>query len=202
MPTEPKTYRRLTRNAAGVGTYSSLWLASDHLLIVASTGYSETYARIMLSDIKAFFLTPTGRQLWWGLGWGLIAAISGIRLLFLLGYGEPPIGSGIFFAVSALALILNWRWGGGCRVHVMTGVQNTVLPSLIRLKKTRAVLAELQPLIMAAQANRVIAPAEPVAAAAPNAPIATAPTTPGEPPPTTQPSEPVAPAPSEPSLPS
>lgn len=191
MSTEQTTYTRLTRNAAGVGTYSSLWLASDHLLIVSSTGYSETYARIMLSDIKAFFLTPTGRRLWWGIGWGLIAAISGIRLLILLGYRELPVGSGIFFAVSAVALILNWRWGGGCRVHVMTGVQNTVLPALIRLRKTRAVLAQLQPLIMAAQASRIVAPAEPVPATPAAEPVAPAP-----------PPEPAAPPPSEPTLPS
>jgi hypothetical protein len=153
MPAATKIYTRLTRNAAGVASYSSLWVASDHLLIVSSTGYNETYARIMFSDIKAFIITPTGRRLWWGLPWALIAAISGLRMLMLLGYGEAPTGSGIFFAVSAVALTLNWVWGQGCRVHVMTGVQNTVLPSLIRIKKTRAVLAGLQSRIVAAQAT-------------------------------------------------
>lgn len=166
MAAEPKIYTRLTRNAGGLGTYSSLWRGSDHLLIVTSTGYSESYARIMFSDIKAFFITPTGRRLWWGLAWGLIAAIAGIRVLISIGYREPPIISGIFLVLSALALGLNSWWGGGCRVHVMTGVQNTVLPSLVRTRKTRAVLAELQPLIMAAQADRVASRVEPVASAA------------------------------------
>lgn len=164
MASQSKVYARLTRNTAGLASYSSVWLASDHLLIVSSTGYSETYARIMLSDIKAFFVTPTGRRLWWGLVWGVIAGVSGVRVLMTFGYGGFPIASGIIFVLSAAASALNWTWGGGCRVQVMTGVQNTVLPALVRRKKTRAVLARLQPLIVAAQADRVAPRSEHVAA--------------------------------------
>lgn len=167
MAAGPKIYTRLTRNAAGLATYSSLWRASDHLMVVASTGYSETYARIMFRDIKAFIVTPTERRLWWGLVWGLFAAIFGIRVVMLIAYGDPPIGSAVFLGLSALALSLNWAWGRGCRVHVMTGVQTTALPALVRIKKTRAVLAQLQPLIAAAQADRMATHVEPAGATTP-----------------------------------
>lgn len=183
MQTEPSPYTRLTRNTAGVSTYSSLWLGHDHLLVVTSTGFSETYSRIMLSDIKALFVTATSRHLWWGAPWAVIALVSAIRAIMVFVGHDVPVFSGFFLVVSAGALALNVAWGAGCRVHVMTGVQNTVLPSLVRIKKTRAVLEQLQPLIIAAQANRAVAaagqtPPPPSVSAAPLPPETTSPAQP------------------------
>lgn len=191
MAAKPKLYTRLTRSVAGLASYSSLWLGGDHLLLVSSTGYSETYARIMLSDIQALFIIPTGRRLWWGITWGVLAGICGIRVGVSLGYGMRPVGSAIFLAVALIALALNWLWGAGCRVLVLTGVQNTKLPSLTRRRKTRAVLARLQPLIAAAQADR---PAAAVASvpASEATPAVPAPQPAGEPASTIPPTPPAA----------
>ena len=190
MARPPKAYTRLTRNAGGVGVYTSLWLGSDHLMIVTSTGYTDNYARLQFSDIKAIFLTPTNRRSWWALWWGVPACIGGVALLVALVSGETPVFSAIFFAIGAIGLGWNYYLGAGCRAYVVTGVQTAKLSPLVRLKKTHRVLARLQPLIAAAQAHLVRPPAEP-ASASPAMPA-------GEPPVVALPPIPEAPAAPEP----
>lgn len=180
MAKTPKLYTRLTRNAAGLGSYSSLWLGPDHLLIVRSTGYHETYSRIQLRDIKGIFVltgsrrVAGGRRVFWGLLWGIIAAISGFVMVASFVQRVTPIFSVIFFVLGTGALIWNQLLGAGCRAYVVTGVQTAVLPSLVRIKKTRRVLDRIEPLIAAAQADLVTAP---------TAPSAPAPLNPAPPPP-------------------
>lgn len=165
MATSGPTYQRLTRNTAGVGMYASLWLADDHVMVVRSSGYHESYARLQLSDMKAVFLTKTDRRLWWGIFWGVIAGWSGIVLFITLQRGETPIASAIIFGTGLTAFLWNHFLGEGCRAFVLTGVQTAELPSLVRMKKGRQVLARLQPLILQAQAELMRPPAVPVAVA-------------------------------------
>ena len=174
MASAAKIYTRLTRGSAGVGTYASLWLAADHLMLVRSTGYSENYARLDLRDLKGIFLTQTDRRLWWGIGWGVVAAWSGVVLALTLVNRQTPIFSAIFFVIGAGAFVWNHLLGAGCRAYVLTGVQTAELPALGRMKKARRVVAQLQPLIAAAPADLVVVPppvvvtaAEPAASAAP-----------------------------------
>jgi hypothetical protein len=161
MADQPKKlYTRLTRNASGLAMVSSLWLASDHLLLVRSTGYTENYSRLLLRDIKGFFTTKTERRLWWGLWWGVIALLSGIPMAVTLSRGEAPIASGIFFGLAAAMLVWNHLLGPGCRIYVVTGVQTLPVPSLVRVKKATVVLDRLQPLIEAAQTGLEMGPPE------------------------------------------
>lgn len=155
MANPAKIYTRLTRNAAGFGSYSSLWLAADHLMIVKSTGYTENYSRLQLSDLKAIFLTATDRRMWWSICWGLIAMPGFIGVVFTFTNKQTPLFSAIAALVGTVGLIWNTLLGPGCRAHVMTGVQLAELPALIRLKKARRVLAQLQPLVEQAQAHLV-----------------------------------------------
>jgi hypothetical protein len=155
-------YTRLTRNAAGVGSYSSLWLAADHLLIVTSSGYSEDYARVQLRDIKAFFIVESSRRLWWGMVWGVLAFLGAVLLVnAIIGQGNLILW-GIFAALLLGANAWNMLLGPGCTAHIMTGVQTARLPALVRLKKTQRVLGRLQPLIEAAQADFATAAFAPV----------------------------------------
>jgi hypothetical protein len=188
-----KLYRRLTRNATRLGNYVSLWLAPDHLMIVRSTGYNENYARLQLADLKGIFLTGTGRRMWWGIFWGIIGGWAGIVLAITLVNRETPIFSAFFFALGAGGFLWNHLLGPGCRAYVLTGVQTAELPSLVRFKKARRILAQLEPLVAAAQADLVVAvppvPTVPVAegsAGARGAEAASiAQAIPPEPPPTT-----------------
>lgn len=163
---KPRTYTRLTRRAASVASYQSLWLAADHLLIVTSTGYTESYQRLRLRDIKGFFVIDSDRRLYWGLPWGVTAVFSGVAMAIALSQEQTPIVSPIFLGLSLVALLWNHLLGPGCRAYVVTGVQTAPLPSLVRHGKTRKVLARLEPLIVAAQADLV---SSPVAAGTPAA---------------------------------
>ena len=155
MAKAPKEYRRLTRNAAGLGSYASLWLGADHLVIVRSSGYHENYARLLLSDLKGIFLTVTHRRMWWGIFWGVMAGWSALVLIAALVARGTPVFSVFFLAMGSIGLVWNHLASEGCRAYVLTGVQTAELPSLIRMKQARRVLGELRPAVVAAQAGLV-----------------------------------------------
>lgn len=147
----PKSpYRKLTRMSRGIGLMTQLWLGPDHLLQVQSTGYTETYQRFYLRDIQALQVVHGDRRLYYGLtfaGIGLIAS-----LIALAAEGEWPVFA-IIWGVLLPLLLWNHLLGPGCRVVIITAVQQERIPSLSRLPKTRRVLAELKPLIEAAQSD-------------------------------------------------
>ncbi|MEY2881813.1 MAG: hypothetical protein RLZZ15_4193 [Verrucomicrobiota bacterium] len=161
MARQPKLYTRLTRNASGLGVMTSLWLGPDHLMIVRSTGYTENYSRVMLRDIKGHFLTRNDRRTWFAATWAVVAGIAGIVFVVALVNRETPIGSPIFLALGVVGLVWNHLLGPGAKLFVVTGVQTLPVPSLVRLKQARRVLAKLHPLIAAAQADLVAAPPAP-----------------------------------------
>lgn len=158
MATAPKPYSRLTRNASGIGSYASLWLGDDHLMIVTSTGYSERYARLQFRDIKGFFVTASERRYIWGAVWGIVTAIWVTVVIVQLVNRNTPVFSAIFLGLSAIMVVWNHVLGPGCHLFAVTGVQTVQLPSVVRLKKARRLLGRVQPLIEAAQADLVVAP--------------------------------------------
>jgi hypothetical protein len=160
MPKTPRIYEQLTRPATSVGSYRTLWFANDHLLLVNSTGYSEDYRRIQFSDIKGFFVIPSDRRLLWYVPWIIVALFSGVFLINTLSSSHKPYFSGAIFAVSLVFIAWNYLLGPTCLAYVVTGVQTAQLPSLVRRRKARKVLARLQPLVAALQAD--ITPPPPV----------------------------------------
>jgi hypothetical protein len=157
-----KVYRRLTRATPSIASYNSLWLGPDHLLILSSTGYNETYRRIQFSNIQAIFTLESERRSSWALVWGVVSGICALVLVASLITGRTPVFSAVFTAVGLIALLWNHLLGPGCHVHVITNVQTLRLPSLVRKKRARRVLGTLAPLIEAAQRD-LLPPATPVA---------------------------------------
>ena len=131
-------------------------MAADHLLVVTSTGYTEEYRQFQLRDIKGFFMLPSDRRLYWNLPWGIVALFSFMALLFTLTSGGTPRTSAIVLGVSLVVLAWNYLLGPTCRTFVVTGVQTAPLPALKRRRKTLKVLARLEPMIRAAQADLVV----------------------------------------------
>jgi len=72
-------------------------------------------------------------------------------------------------------LIWNHLLGTGCKVVVVSAVQQAVFSSLCRLPKTRRVLDELKPLIEAAQVEHLAVPVAPADAGATPVPPSFAP---------------------------
>lgn len=159
-------YKRLTRPGAGGGSAAffsrgSLWLGQDHLLSVVSSGFTESYKRFYFRDIQAFVVQKTRTFQVLNIIIVILALIVLIFLLSFLSAAAPSpwtyrlivlgIVAGLFGAFLALNLIA----GQTCRTFLRTAVQIEELPSLTRVKKTRRALAELHPLIVAAQGGEL-----------------------------------------------
>ena len=146
----PIVYRKLTRMHRGLGLMSQLWLAEDHLLHVTSTGYTENYRRCYLRDIQSILIVHTARRTYNAAMLALLvigaAAIMSMAGSGLTGYLILSVILGVFF-------LWNHLLGAGCRVVVVTAVQQEKISAFCRLPKTRRIIAELKPLIEAAQAD-------------------------------------------------
>lgn len=152
-----RSYQKLTRAQAGLGRYSSLWLGADHILLVQSTGYREEYQRIQLGDIQAILVSVSDRRQNWAIAWGVVGVIALLPLVVALFQYETPIFSAIFLGIAVVVFLINHLLGPTCRVSVVTRVQTTRFP-LVRRRKADKVLARLQPLIEAAQADLLTSP--------------------------------------------
>jgi hypothetical protein len=156
-------YRRLTRarrrQAGFVAlTYSrsSLWLGNDHLLVIDSNGYSETYKRFYFQDIQALTIRLTRRRLIWNwvLAPLLVFCLAGWSRDLLVGSHNSLLdwmSAVVFTFIVAVPLLLNNLFGPTCVCTLRTSVQTEDLPSLCRLPKTRRILNCLRPLIAQAQ---------------------------------------------------
>lgn len=146
-PTPTVKYQKLP----GTGlTGSRLYLGPDHLLQVTSNGFTESYQRFYLQDIQSivYHHTLVGRF--------LNGALGGLALFFLLlaaGINEDAgwIGFGIIVGFFLGLLLVNVVLGPTCACYITTAVQTRKLSSLSRVKRARAVIARLRPLIAAAQ---------------------------------------------------
>lgn len=161
MPRKPRLYQRLTRPRTGLGTYSSLWMAADHLLEVTSSGVHESYARFYFRDIRGFFTRKTRVYTHANLIAGCIALIGG--LVVGQGFYRPSTtgsGEGIILGIlllvpAGLVLIVNLVRGPSCKVTVVTGLQQPVVRSLSRRRKLAKVMRRIEPLIREAQRDMV-----------------------------------------------
>lgn len=158
-------YQKLTRPRAGLASYSSLWLAPDHMMLARSTGFTEQYHRFQLSDIHAFLITPSNRRQNWTIGWVVVSLLALVPLIIALRQQETPVISGILLLVCLSALLINQLLGPTCNVSVVTRVHTAKLP-LSRRRTADKVLARLEPLIAAAQTDLLIG-AEPVSTTPP-----------------------------------
>ncbi len=146
-----KEYQRLTRTAVRgfVGiTRASLWLGSDHVLCVDTTGYSETYKRFYFRDIQAITVRGAAvRNVW-----TMVLAVT-VFLLVIIGLANDSPGKEVCLSLAGLALlalIINVMRGPTCSCQIRTAVQIEPLP-ISRVRVARKVLDRLRPLIASAQ---------------------------------------------------
>jgi hypothetical protein len=151
----PPVYRKLTRMSRGVGTMTQLWLGADHLLQVQSTGYTETYRRFYLRDIQTMLIVHTARRTYIAI---TLAVLLLIAVIIVVSADGGAAGAGIAAGIFLPFFLWNHLLGPGCRVVAVTAVQQENVPSLCRLPKTRRILANLRPLIEAAQGDLGSAP--------------------------------------------
>ncbi len=161
-------YRKLPGRALAFSGIGRLWLADDHLLEVESLLFHERYRRFFLKDIAAIVIRRTKVRLYWNLAHGILGLVGGAVCGALLYFGNQDtrmfmyIFAGMiapFAFVFLLLFLINSLLGPTCRCHLQTtssGWHPLAAPS--RLRKARRVLAQLAPLIEAAQSARISAP--------------------------------------------
>jgi hypothetical protein len=150
MAAAEEKYRRLPGRRHGLVSGSSLWMGSDHILLVKSAWFREEYKRFYLRDIQAIVVAPCARF-----------QISMPMLVFALVW----LISGFFMRFWPAALVIGWIAGtlamaaawlaislvASCRCRLYTAVSKDDLPSLYRTWTTRRFLRRLQPLIAQVQ---------------------------------------------------
>jgi len=147
-----RPYTRLTPTRRLLGGFASLWLGPDHLLQVHSTGYTESYSRIYLREIKGFFVTDSDRKNYIALAWGLFDLVV---LVIVIAWSKSALASAITAAILAVPLVWNQLLGPGCRFYIVTGVQTAPIEAVVRWPRARKFLARIEPVVAAAQADLV-----------------------------------------------
>ena len=149
MAGPPKPYQRLPGTGNSAFEYVNLYQASDHLLQVSASGFTESYRRFYFRDIQSMVVRKSTHGKVWNAVW---ASIFG--LLAAIAFGSGGAAGAVCGAVAGiflLALAFNIARGPTCVCQVRTAVQTRTLPSLNRLRRASKVIARLKPIIEAAQ---------------------------------------------------
>ena len=165
MTSPAPAYRKLPGRGLAFAGLARLWLAEDHLLEVESLLIHERYRRFFLPDIAVLVVQRTKVRLVWNIVHGVLgfggAALAGglwwwgtfmkdesqrVLLLVLAGMIAP------FAVIFIVLFIINTLLGPTCRIHLQTtsaGWHPLAAPT--RLRPARRLLAQLTPVIEAAQ---------------------------------------------------
>jgi hypothetical protein len=150
MPaTESIPYRRLPGTGSGAFEQIRLYQGPDHLLLVTSSGYYESYKRFYFRDIQAITVRASARGKVWNGLWGSLAVLA--TIIAVQSSDATFVVWSILAGVFFLLLALNVGKGPTCVCRIQTAVQTRPLPSLNRLRRARKAIAQLRPLIEAAQ---------------------------------------------------
>jgi len=141
-----ENYRRLPGRRRGVVLSASMWMGSDHLLLVKSAWFREEYKRFYLRDIQAIVVAPCAR--FHVSRPVLICAL--LWLLPLVSVAFWPPGLGVVWGVATLAMVATWiatSAASSCRCRLYTAVSRDDLPSLYRTWTARKFLNQVKPSI-------------------------------------------------------
>jgi len=141
-PAEEK-YRRLPGRRRGLISGASLWMGSDHILLVKSAWFREEYKRFYLRDIQAIVVAPGARfyvsapMLAFAAAWLISASF--------LSFWPPSVAIGWMAATGVwIAAWLAVSFAGGCRCRLYTAVSRDELPSLFRTWTARRFLRQVE----------------------------------------------------------
>jgi len=150
MPAVEEKYRRLPGRRRGLGSSASLWMGSDHILLVKSAWFREEYKRFYLRDIQAVVVAPCAR--FYVSTPLLILALA--WLLLAIGIAFWPSAAVIGWGIGGIAMLAAWlaiSMAASCRCRLYTAVSKDDLPSLYRTWAARRFLRQVQPLIQQVQ---------------------------------------------------
>jgi hypothetical protein len=143
-------YKRLPGRGITWGGPSRVWLGDDHVLLVLTRGYSETYRRFFFHDIQGIVVRRTQIGTIWNVVWGFIFAFFA-GLFLTVNNDTASIILACMAAPFAVALLVNVLLGPTCAFHIRTAVQTERLPAVSRVSSANKFIARIEPLITAAQ---------------------------------------------------
>jgi hypothetical protein len=138
---------------------STVWLGSDHLLVVDDAGYSERYRRFPYADIQAIVVRRTGT---YGTAAAVLALLAAVPLAGSFLTGE--VGAWILRSLGGLfvlLLALHALRGPTCRTTLHTAVHVEEVPAWKRLRVARRGIARLRPFLPAPQVEPQPVPLSP-----------------------------------------
>ncbi len=154
--TEP-VYKPLIAGVTSLVLGAKLYRTEEFLLIATGAGFSESYRRVYFRDIQSIQMMPTRSQF-------TGAVISGVLALVLLGLAalsltandvEIVIIMGLLMGIPCVFcivwFIINLAAGPTCQCVVHTAVQSVRLNPVNRMAQYGRIIAEIGPLIEAAQ---------------------------------------------------
>ena len=140
-------YRKLPGRRRGFIKGSSVWMGSDHLLLVHSTRFREDYKRFHLRDIQAVVVARAPR-------FALSTRAAAIAVLWLIVYlfaaASRRDWAPVVVWTAAACLVGAWVYvcaAQSCACRIYTAVSRDDLPSVYRTWIARRFLAELEPAI-------------------------------------------------------
>ncbi|HTP87337.1 MAG TPA: hypothetical protein VMJ34_10315 [Bryobacteraceae bacterium] len=141
-------YVRLPGRRSGLLRRETLWLGSDHLLLVRSTRFNEDYRRFYLADIEALVVQhrpPGARRTVDNLALG----VTVLATAALLATHHPVWGT----LLGLVVLVYGWisLRRQDCKTWIQTAVGTSELSPLCRIGSARRALALLDGKIRAAQ---------------------------------------------------
>jgi hypothetical protein len=148
MEPNRERYRKLPGHRRGFIFGSSVWMGSDHLLLVKSSRVREEYKRFYFRDIQAIVMARTGR-------FHISPGVALVVVIWLLTLAAGH-GAGFRWAhgLAGTSLVFAWWYVSAtrsCRCRIYTAVSSDELPSLYRTWTARRFLARVEPLIAQAQ---------------------------------------------------
>jgi hypothetical protein len=146
-------YRKLPGRRRGILFGSSVWMGSDHLLLVTSARFRESYRRFYFRDIQAI-VTAEARRF----HISTRSALIGFLWTWFLGFanlnGNAPAGVRWVANLGAILLVFVWAYQSAkcsCRCRIYTAVSSEDLPSLYRTWTARRFLEKVEPYLAQAQ---------------------------------------------------
>lgn len=119
------------RGSIQVATRHRLYQASDHLMLVQSTGFTEDYRRIYYRDIESVIVRPSHRR-----GATTLVLVLITFILFLLPLAHVNwIAAAVCAIPFLVGIVINLLKGPSCQCHVNTRVQSLALPTPQRFSK-------------------------------------------------------------------
>jgi len=159
--TQIERYRKLPGHRRGILRGASLWVGSDHLLLVRSVRFREEYKRFYFRDIQAITVADaprfhiSTRAIWIAWAWVVLYAFVQGLISRVPSMGWVP--SALFLS-SAIGVVLAWVYVSAersCRCRIRTAVSHDELLSVYRRWHARRLLAQMEPLILAAQGGTI-----------------------------------------------